>query len=170
MEGVNIIIKHLSRRFLFTSRLLGSDISQSFPFFLSNPFPLPRTPSHKHTALSLFRCILFLSLSLPDQQRRRGQQAGEEEEEKEQEGRLSDSVVWVLGECRETAAVSTPHVVTPSEPTLDSTHQQSRSGRRLCLVHFCFPFSLVLVLGSDRMHDTTQRRETHYQHPGAHGH
>lgn len=50
MDGVNILIKHLGRRFLFTSRLLGSDISQSVRSFLSNPFRLPRTPSHKHTA------------------------------------------------------------------------------------------------------------------------
>lgn len=49
MDGVDILIRHLGRRFLFTSRLLGSDISQSIPSFLSNPFCLPRTPSHKHT-------------------------------------------------------------------------------------------------------------------------
>lgn len=89
MDGVNILIKHLSRRFLFTGRLLGSDISQSFPSSLSNPFALP----HKHAALSLLLSLHPLFLSLPDQRRRRGQRAGEEAEE--QEGRLSDGVVWV---------------------------------------------------------------------------
>lgn len=40
------------------------------------------------------------------------------------------------------------------------------------LLYFFFGFLLDLGVGSglDRMHDTTQRRETHHQHPGAHGH
>lgn len=151
MDGVNIVIKHLGRRFLFTSWLLGSDISQSVPSSFSNPFPLPRTPSHKHTALSLSLSIYPLFLSLSDQQRRRGQRAGEEEEE--QEGRLSDSVVGVCRERRGTAAVSTPPCGDPVTAHLG--HQPAppaaeQVGGELCLLLFHLLFSLVLVLGSRR--------------------
>lgn len=59
MDGVNIIIKHLGRRFLFTAWLLGSDISWSLPPSslipsLSLTVPLSLSHTHHSYALSLW--------------------------------------------------------------------------------------------------------------------
>lgn len=143
----------------------------------SNLFPLPGAPSHTNTASPSLR-----SASADGGQR--AQAAGTANEG----GSLGCSRQHGLGVRGRSAS--------PAR-TLDDTHsQQGATGKRdtggASLFTFSFPpvvtsffvclflglvsvfFSHLLVLGVgsrlDRMHDTTQRRETHHQHPGAHGH